>query len=691
MNKRNVYLVDLASGSNMNLLPLAICMIGSYSLEQLEIQENFNIEYRFLRQKGKSLAASMEDPAVVGFSCYVWNFCGSLAAAKEVKKRFPNALIVLGGFSIPKIPTRIKQFFQRHPYVDVLVHGEGELTFANFLRQNMGDQQYHEIQGLTYKTPDVSEGFVSNPLALRIDCLDDLPSPFLNGVFDEMLSRYGSKITGALWETNRGCPYSCTFCDWGDAAVNKIKKYSMERLHEEIKWISKKEFYYMYFSDANFGIFKERDLEIAGHIADCHAKSGFPHHLIINWAKNKGENVVRIAERFARGGIANNITMAIQSTNPETLKAIKRKNLAQGKIDHLKNMFHDGYMPTYVEVILGLPLETYETFTQGLNTILSNRLEDRFYIYLCQMLENTDLDSPESRKKYQLETRRCRHTVSNRKFDWVDDDIEYEEFVIATSTMPIEDWVRSYVLGYLLTALYNHRSAFFPFVYLKEEHGILPVELTEFIISSLRKEPNAFPVLNRSIGHLDRQAQLMIDGESSMSGLPEAEGLVVWPHVGALVLLVKDKEGFYKELECILKNFFLESQLEVDPLLFEEILIYQKLRFPDWPQQLVVEYTFQTNIPRYFHSLAGGHEAPLIENKQTTVIFRDHMRKADSFAEFAAVMVRGGLTVDLLEQEIHTDSIEDQDETLFKIRREMEQRNLDKLSVEYQKLAPASN
>ena len=108
MNKRNVYLVDLASGSNMNLLPLAICMIGSYSLEQLEIQENFNIEYRFLRQKGKSLAASMEDPAVVGFSCYVWNFCGSLSAAKEVKKRFPNALIVLGGFSIPKIPTRIK-------------------------------------------------------------------------------------------------------------------------------------------------------------------------------------------------------------------------------------------------------------------------------------------------------------------------------------------------------------------------------------------------------------------------------------------------------------------------------------------------------------------------------------------------------------------------------------------------------
>ena len=213
MIKKNVYLVDMGSGSNMNLLPLAICMIGSYSLEQTEIQKNFNIEYRFLRQKRDVLAASMDDPVVIGFSCYVWNFRGSLSAAKEVKKRFPKALIVLGGFSIPKIPARISQFFLEHPYVDVLVHGEGELTFANFLRQHMGDQQYHEVQGLTYKTPDVTEGFISNPNALRINNLDELPSPFLNGTFDEMLKRYGSKITGALWETNRGCPYFCTFCD----------------------------------------------------------------------------------------------------------------------------------------------------------------------------------------------------------------------------------------------------------------------------------------------------------------------------------------------------------------------------------------------------------------------------------------------------------------------------------------------
>ena len=337
MNKKNIYLVDMASGSNMNLLPLAICMIGSYSLDQPEIKENFNLEYRFLRQSGETLVNSMENPAIVGFSCYVWNYRGSLSAASVVKKRFPNALIVLGGFSVPKIPLRITQLFNEHPYVDILVHGEGEITFANLLRQHIGDRQYHEIPGLTHKTPDVSEGFISNPKALRINNLDELPSPFLNGDFDEMIKKYGSKITGALWETNRGCPYKCTFCDWGNSDVNKIKIYSMERLYEEINWISKNEFYYMFISDANFGIFKDRDMEIARYIADCHTNNGFPHHVITNWAKNKAKNVVKIAERLARSGVANNITMGIQSTNPETLKVIKRRNLEQGKIDQFKN------------------------------------------------------------------------------------------------------------------------------------------------------------------------------------------------------------------------------------------------------------------------------------------------------------------------------------------------------------------
>jgi len=685
MAKQNVYLCDMGSGSNMNLLPLAICMIGDYSLAQPEIKERLNIEYRFLRQPGNALAASMDTPVIVGFSCYVWNYRGSLAAAREVKKQHPNALIVLGGFSIPKLPSKIDDLFRKHPYIDVLVHGEGELTFANFLREYIGKKDYHTLQGITFRTLDVEQGFVSNPHANRIESLDELPSPYLNGTFDEMLKCYGSKITGALWETNRGCPYSCTFCDWGNADVNKIKKYDLGRLYDEIQWISNNDFYYMFFSDANFGIFAERDMEIAGYIADCHARNGSPHHVITNWAKNKSEAVVAIAERLARGGVANNITMAVQSTNPDTLKVIKRKNLNKGKIDTLKTLFHDKHIPTYVEIILGLPLETYETFAKGLNTILSNRLEDRFFVYLCQMLENTELDSPESREEFQLDTRLCRHTVSNRKFEWADEDVEYEEFVVGTSTMPVDDWRRAYNLGYFLTALYNHRAAFFPLIYLREQHGILPVDILEFIIAALSDEPGKYPVMERSFGVIDNQAQLMIDGDSSMSGLPEAEGLVVLPHVGALAMLAYDKNGFYDEFTAFCDTFFLAKKIEVDKSIFEEVLTFQKLSFQGWPQKEVVHHAFSLNIQEYFRCLTLGLAAPEIKTEPTMVTFKDHARKVETFAEFAATLVRGGLTVDLLKAEVGDGQYEESDE-LAKMRWEMEQRNLDKLKLEFKKL-----
>ena len=83
------------------------------------------------------------------------------------------------------------------------------MTFANLLRELAGDRCFENIKGLTFQNRDVVEGFLSNPIPERIQNLDDLPSPFLNGVFDQMIKQYSSGITGALWESNRGCPYSC--------------------------------------------------------------------------------------------------------------------------------------------------------------------------------------------------------------------------------------------------------------------------------------------------------------------------------------------------------------------------------------------------------------------------------------------------------------------------------------------------
>ena len=55
------------------------------------------------------------------------------------------------------------------------------------------------------------------------------------------------------WETNRGCPFSCTFCDWGSATASKVYQFGMDGLHDEIGWMSRQRIGFVFCCDANFG------------------------------------------------------------------------------------------------------------------------------------------------------------------------------------------------------------------------------------------------------------------------------------------------------------------------------------------------------------------------------------------------------------------------------------------------------
>ena len=77
-------------------------------------------------------------------------------------------------------------------------------------------------------------------------------------------------------ETNRGCPFQCTFCDWGSATAAKVTKFEQERLDAELQWMADRKIQYVFVCDANFGI-QKRDVEIAESVAKIKQKTGYPH------------------------------------------------------------------------------------------------------------------------------------------------------------------------------------------------------------------------------------------------------------------------------------------------------------------------------------------------------------------------------------------------------------------------------
>ena len=154
MSKRNVYLaqVNHAYGRNV-FLPYSVGLLQAYAMSVPEIKQAYLFkDLFFLREDINTVLSRMENPDVFGVACYIWNFRYSLALAKAIKTAYPNCLIVLGG---PHVPVRARNFFKENPYVDILTHYEGELSFAEVLKMRLSDNpEYDNIPGLTVKGKD---------------------------------------------------------------------------------------------------------------------------------------------------------------------------------------------------------------------------------------------------------------------------------------------------------------------------------------------------------------------------------------------------------------------------------------------------------------------------------------------------------------------------------------------------------
>lgn len=600
----NVVVADLGTGTDRNLLPLAAGLIASYCRSVPRLASTFSIEPHFLERETAALFQRWGDLSVLGLSCYVWNIHASLRLARGAKERWPHALVVIGGPSAPLFPSRIGAFFRDHPEVDVIVHHEGELTFAAVLEAVADGGDLSLVQGISYRTSEGPEGYFTTPPRPRIDDLDLLPSPYLNGMFDAIADRHGSAITGALIETNRGCPYQCTFCEWGNPEKNAVRKYSLERVCAELEWVARRGMYYAYAADANFGIFYERDLEIARRISELRQQHGAPGFFFVNWLKNSHTRLVSLAEALRAGGVETATTLAAQSYNDETLQLIKRKNLALAKRDEIREIFDQHGYATYVELILGLPGETLESFRKGLALTLSPRLNDWGMLYLCQMIETAEMASPESRSRFRIETRFCQPGVHFHPIEQGNDG-EVIETVVGTSTLPAGEWKHAFVYGYFVCALYFYRLAFFVSNWLRHDFSVAPEVFLDFVFDAARKRPDEFPALSGTLMLLDRHAEQILANGRLLTTVPGLGDTAFLPQEAATAFLLLREELFYGELSAMVREYCSANRVSLDPDLLEDVIRYQRARIPNFRPVPDDPVEFRYNLPHFFASIVG--------------------------------------------------------------------------------------
>lgn len=402
-------------------IPYSVGCIWSYAYQFTDIQENFKLrELIFKREDPDVVLDRIVDPKVCGFSLYVWNFEYCLHMAKLIKERWPSCVIVFGG-------PQVSGSLIKYDYIDSIIMGEGEESFLELLRSiadNCDPETFYNKK--------------------RLQQLE-IPSPYTTGLFDQMVNDNPTALWSMTLETNRGCPFACTFCDWGSVTYSKVKKFSLDKVKEELEWAVTHRVGYIFVADANFGAFKERDLEISKLIRSAADRSQISS-LNIQYAKNSTDVVFEIAKTI--GPYSKGITVSVQSMHDQTLNEIKRKNLDINNISRLMKLSEEYNVKTYTEVILGLPMETKESWIRGLTDLLELGQHQNIDIWFAQLLENSEISSLESRQKYGIKSIRVENYMT---LDSGNDNIkEYAEIINQTNTMSTNDIIDSYLYAWLI-------------------------------------------------------------------------------------------------------------------------------------------------------------------------------------------------------------------------------------------------
>jgi len=430
------------------LLPLVSGYLQAYACREPDIKRAFSFEkysttvktpyLNILRDLEKS------DSDIYAFSCYIWNMGLVKSLLNQLLVSKPHARFLLGG---PQVMHHAHQYLNKRYENLVICNGEGERTFSEYLQELTNSRpDLSNVRGLSFYRDG---NLITTEKHERIKILDDIPSPFLGGIFDQ-------PYTMAIFETNRGCPFSCGFCYWGAANNSKVFSFAEERVRDEITWLSNHDCLFLYIADANWGIYP-RDVGYSEHIAGLAKQNKMPRMIYYSAAKNRPERVTQITEIFTEAGIVTSQPVSLQTMSEASLAAVDRTNIRLIAYNELQDNLAAKKISSFTELIWPLPGETLSSFKEGLDKLCEARAET-ITVYPQLLLHNTTLYH--RREELGFVTKK------------VDDEIGEAEIVIQTAEVSSQEFLDGFRIYYACHLLHNTRSLFAVSSYLNKKRQV---------------------------------------------------------------------------------------------------------------------------------------------------------------------------------------------------------------------------
>ena len=623
------------SFSGQNYLPYSTACLESYLREHSSKQEDLVfLPHIYKRAPISEIVARTKDADIIGFSTYVWNAQISLETARRIKDNWPEKLIVFGG---PQVPDKPEMFLRKNDFIDIVVHNEGERTFTTLV-DLFPSRKWDELTGVSYV--DHSDNFHTSMATPRMRDLSELPSPFLNGILDNLVKDNPKEKWIGLWETNRGCPFQCTFCDWGSATAAKVTKFDDNRLERELQWMANKKIEYIFVCDANFGI-QKRDVEIAESVAKIKLETGYPQGFSVQNTKNATERAYQTQKIIADAGLNKGVALSMQSLDPTTLSNIKRDNISLESYWELARRFTKDKVETYSDLILPLPGETYTSFCKGVDDLISAGQHNRIQFNNLSILPNAEMGDPEYLKKFGMKVKKSEIiNIHGSRIELEDDVPEFQQLVVETNSMNADDWRKARTFSWMASFLHFDKIFQIPIIVALENSDTV---FTEVIESFMFADPSRYPVMSSIKEFFIDEAKKIGEGGAEYTYSPDWLG-IYWPadeYVFIKLTVEKNIERFYEEASNLILSLIKKRNLRVPELVIEDAIRINKNLISQPFVSDIIRCKLSYNVIDFWNDVRQGVPAS-IKYEPTEIIIDRGQRSYKKLDEWCREVVWWG-------------------------------------------------
>lgn len=541
--------------------PYAIGTLASYAWNFEDIADNYDLkEVFFLRDKISNIVDSLEKPFLIGLSNYIWNFEYNKELAKRIKEIYPECIIVFGG---PQI-SEDTDLLNKYPCIDILMHYEGEVAFRDLLRAYIDGTDLRDVNNISFRSG--SEETVTT--SFKASEITDFPSPYESGFFDRLCKEHPDIDFIPLIETNRGCPNKCTYCSWGKIK-SRVRLFPLSRVYADIEWVSHHKMEFLGFADANFGMFP-RDEQIVDKIIQCFHDYGYPKKFQVSYSKDTGDRVFNITKRLNEHGMDKGVTLSFQSMSKTVQENIGRSNIDIEYYNSLLNKYSEAKIPTYTDLILGLPGENLDSFKTGIDELLEHGQHTSLFVHLCEWLPLAEMGKKSYMEKYKIEFSKIPLNQPHRSASSEDDIQEYSRIVTSTYSMTTEAWKEMVMFSTCVLCFHHLGLLQLVALYLHYEKGIkysdFYSDLLQYMLQET-KDVDAFRIIKKKTDEV-------IENNGSVVIFDDMFGDVAWPFEEyAFLKTVVQKEEFYKHMENFLERYISDNDIRRDLISYQKFVV----------------------------------------------------------------------------------------------------------------------